>query len=231
MCGRLDQNHTAAEYVAALRWLRGEPIFDSEAAPSFNACPGTYRPLMRVVDEQLMVEDLYWGYRAPWAVGRVPVAINARLERISNRYWCPLLRRGRAIVPADGWYEWTGEKGRKQPWHIHRASGDPMFIAALANFGPFRENRCESGFVLVTASAAGGMVDVHDRRPIVFGPEDAALWMDPSLDAAQAEQLAYSMALGPAEFTWHAVTTEVGKATSEGAHLAARLDPPLPGSG
>jgi putative SOS response-associated peptidase YedK len=228
MCGRLDQNHTAAEYVAAMRWLRGEPLLDSEAAPSFNACPGTYRPLMHIADDRLMVEDLHWGYRSAWAVGRVPVAINARLEKISNRYWCPLLRAGRAIVPADGWYEWTGEKGRKQPWHIHLKSGAPMFIAALANFKPFKEHRSESGFVLVTVNAVGGMVDVHDRRPIVFGPEDAALWMDPSLDQAQAEQLAYSMALGPDAFAWHAVTREVGKATSEGAHLAAQLDLPLP---
>ncbi|MFD2365783.1 SOS response-associated peptidase family protein [Pseudoduganella sp. GCM10020061] len=226
MCGRLDQNHTAAEYVAALRWLRGAPHIDSEASPSYNACPGTYRPLMRIAGDTLTVEDLYWGYRAAWAVGRVPVAINARLERISNRYWCPLLRAGRAIVPADGWYEWTGEKGNRQPWHIHRTSGEPMFIAALANFGPFREHRCESGFVLVTVDAQGGMVDVHDRRPIVFSAEDAALWMDPSLDAAQAGQLAHSVALGAGEFAWHPVTREVGKTTSEGAHLAARLDPP-----
>lgn len=227
MCGRLDQNHTAAEYVAAMRWLRGDPVIDSEAAPSFNACPGTYRPLMHIADGQLMAEDLFWGYRAAWAAERLPVAINARLEKISNRYWCPLLRSGRAIVPASGWYEWTGEKGSRQPWHIHRASGEPLFIAALANFGPFKEYRCESGFVLVTADSVGGMLDVHDRRPIVFGADDAALWMDPSLGHAQAELLARSVALGPEEFAWHPVTKEVGKPTSEGAHLAAQLDLPL----
>lgn len=227
MCGRLDQNHTAIEYVQAMHWTRGEPLVDTEARPSFNACPGTYRPLMHIVDDQLRVEDLYWGYRASWAVGKVPVAINARLEKITNRYWCSLLKSGRAILPATGWYEWTGEKGSKQPWHIHRKTGEPMFIAALANFGPFREHRCESGFVLVTADAEGGMVDVHDRRPICLGAEDAKLWMDPATPWEQAGHLLRSMALGPDEFAWYPVTREVGKATSEGPHLAAQLDLPL----
>jgi len=36
-------------------------------------------------------------------------------------------KSGRAIVPADGWYEWTGEAGKKQPWHIRLKTRRPMF--------------------------------------------------------------------------------------------------------
>jgi putative SOS response-associated peptidase YedK len=36
-----------------------------------------------------------------------------------------------------------------------------------------------AGFSIITADAAGGMVDVHDRRPVVFSAEDAALWLNP----------------------------------------------------
>lgn len=227
MCGRLDQNHTAVEYVAAMHWPHANPIFASQAAPSFNAAPGTCRPLMRVVDDQLVIEDLFWGYRAAWAAGKVPIAINARLEKLGNRYWSPLLKAGRAIVPAAGWYEWTGEKGKKQPWHVHLKTREPLFMAAIAAFGPFREHAAESGFVIVTADAEGGMVDVHDRRPVVLSAQDAALWLDPALPSGQAGQLAHSAALGPDAFAWHPVSKQVGRAGNEGAHLAARLEPGL----
>ncbi|MGZ3181454.1 MAG: SOS response-associated peptidase [Telluria sp.] len=226
MCGRLDQNHTALDYLAALRWERGPALVDTEIAPSFNACPGTYRPLLHIDGETLRVDDLYWGYRASWAVGKVPVAINARVEKLSNRYWGPLLRKGRALLAADGWYEWTGEKGRKQPWHVHRKDGQPLFIAALANFGPFREHRCEAGFVLVTSDALGGMVDVHDRRPVVLRPEDAALWLDPGLPPEQAEQLVRECALPSEAFSWYPVGKEVGRVGVEGAQLAAPIATP-----
>jgi putative SOS response-associated peptidase YedK len=132
----------------------------------------------------------------------VPVAINARLEKLGNRYWSGLLATGRAIVPADGWYEWTGEKGRKQPWHIHLKTRAPLFLAALASPTPARGHAAEGGFVLVTADAEGGMVDVHDRRPVVLTAFDAALWLDPDLPADQAEQLIRAMGLGPDAFDW-----------------------------
>lgn len=227
MCGRLDQNHTAAEYIAAMKWLGGEAIVGSQAPPSYNAAPGTYRPLMRIVDDQLVIDDAFWGYRAGWAAGKVPITINARIEKLSNRYWAHLLKRGRAIVPADGWYEWTGEKGKKQPWHIHLKSRAPLFIAALASTGSVREHPSEAGFVLVTADAEGGMVDVHDRRPIVLTAEDAAMWLDPDLPQEQAEHLLRSLAVDCSAFEWHAVSKEVGRASNEGAHLAAQLDLPL----
>lgn len=227
MCGRLDQHHTAAEYLAAMRWPGLDPIPGSQARPSYNAAPGTWRPLMRLAGGRLVVDDAWWGYRAAWAVGKVPITINARIEKLSNRYWSGLLKKGRAIVPADGWYEWTGEKGKKQAWHVHLKSHAPMFIAALAPPapGPVREHPSEAGFVLVTADAQGGMVDVHDRRPVVLSARDAALWLDPGVPAEQADHLLRALALENDAFGWHPVSKAVGRPTNEGAHLTAPLPP------
>ncbi|MES2299118.1 MAG: SOS response-associated peptidase family protein [Pseudomonadota bacterium] len=223
MCGRLDQNHTAVEYVAAMHWPHAKPVFNSVAAPSFNAAPGTRRPLLHVLDDALVIDDWYWGYRAAWAKGKVPIAINARIEKLSNRYWGRLLKSGRSIVPAAGWYEWTGEKGHKQAWHIHLKTREPLFIAALAAPGPAAEHAAEAGFAIISADAVGGMVDIHDRRPIVLSAADAALWLDPGLSPEQAEQLARSQATGSEAFAWHAVGAAIGKAGNEGAQLAAQI--------
>ncbi|MEG1055529.1 MAG: SOS response-associated peptidase family protein, partial [Janthinobacterium sp.] len=102
-------------------------------------------------------------------------------------------------------YEWTGEKGSKQPWHIHRKDRAPLFLLALAQFGPYKFNREEAGFVLVTADSLGGMVDIHDRRPVAVSREDAHRWLDPALTAEQALHLARSCMLDVDLFEWHAV--------------------------
>ena len=142
MCGRLDQSQTARYYASVIGWL--DAVYDSESEPAFNVPPGTYRPVLHLQDGERRVDDVYWSYQARWAKGKVPVTINARLDKLDNRYWRGLLKSGRALVPASGWYEWTGEKGSKQPWHIHRKDGAPLFMLALANFGSFTENRADT---------------------------------------------------------------------------------------
>lgn len=194
-------------YLAAFGW--SDVAYGGEAGATHNASPGTYRPVVHMQGGTPQVDDLYWGYRAAWAAGKLPVAINARLEKITNGYWGRLLKSGRAVVPASGWYEWTGEKGKRQPWRIRRKDGQPIFMLALANFGPFKEHKAESGFVLITADASGGMVDIHDRRPVCLDAADARLWLDPDLPAGQAEMLARSMALGPDMFEWFPVSRDL----------------------
>ncbi|MBC7514541.1 MAG: SOS response-associated peptidase family protein [Herminiimonas sp.] len=169
--------------------------------------------------------------QASWAAGKVPVTINTRLEKITGKYWSRLLKTGRAIVAADGWYEWTGEKGNKQPWHIHRTTREPIFMVALGNFGAMSDNnKATAGFTIVTADALGGMVDVHDRRPVVLSAQDAILWMDPALPPAAAEQLARMQALGPQTFAWHQVTRAVGNVRNDGPEMAEPIDTDMQGS-
>jgi len=211
MCGRLNQNTTARELASAMDW--SDAAFDSEAEPHLNVAPGTYRPVMHVDNGVRRIDDVFWGYRPAWATAaaampgkkKIPITINARLEKLSGAYWKPLLRAGRGIVCVSGWYEWTGEKGAKQPWHIHRKDGAPLFLLALAHFGPYVHKREEAGFVLVTADSMGGMVDIHDRRPVAVSREDAWRWLDPQLTPDAALHLARTCMLDTALFEWHVV--------------------------
>jgi putative SOS response-associated peptidase YedK len=218
MCGRFDQSQTARHYASAFGWT--DAVFDSESGPTTNAAPGTYRPVLHVQDGEHRVDDVFWSYRPKWAEGKIPIAINARLEKLGSSYWSRLLKNGRGIVPAEGWYEWTGEKGKKQPWHIHRKDHAPLFLLALANFGGFEENRAEAGFVLVTDDASGGMLDIHDRRPVVLNAEDAALWLSPALSPQQAVELARHAAVPPDAFDWHKVSKKVNNASADGPQIA-----------
>jgi len=222
MCGRFDQSQTARYYASVFGWA--DAVYDSAADPLFNVAPGTYRPVMHIQDGERRVDDVFWSYRARWAEGKVPITVNARMDKLGNRYWAPLMKRGRAVVAAEGWYEWTGEKGHKQPWHIHRKDGAPLFMLALGNFGTFTGHRAEAGFVLVTDDASEGMLDIHDRRPVVLEAADAALWLDPDLTPQQALELARQTALGPDRFAWHKVSLNVNRAGSDGPQVALPLE-------
>jgi len=125
------------------------------------------------------------------------MAVNPRLENINNRYWQLLLKKGRAIVPANGWYEWTGARGQKQPWHIHRKDGSPLYLAALASFQPASEIKTLHAFTIITADAQGGVIDGQDRPPLVLTAQDAAVWLDPDLPREQADMRWAAPVTGP----------------------------------
>jgi putative SOS response-associated peptidase YedK len=191
-------------------------------------------------DGRLVVDDVFWSYRPAWAAKkpippkdqelakkpkkpakRIPITVNAKVEKLLGSYWKPLMRAGRGIVCASGWYEWTGETP-KQPWHIHRKDREPLFLLALANFGPFKENREEAGFVLVTADSLGGMVDVHDRRPVAVSAEDARRWLDPALTPEEAEHLARTSMLDAGLFGWYPVSRALN-AGADGPEMGAPI--------
>jgi putative SOS response-associated peptidase YedK len=223
MCGRITQHRSKAEYLEEMGWDVDafEPQAD-ERAPNWNVPPGSSPWLMhRLGDDKEHIDTVNWGYRPSWAAEKgIPIAINARIEKAATGpYFRALWKTGRAVVPADGWYEWTGEKGHKQPWYIRLQTDRPMFLAAITNYRPGKEPTEGTGFVIVTAAAERGMVDVHDRRPVAFSAEDAALWMDNSLPAEQAEYLARSVALPPEAFEWYEVSRDVNKVGNNDEHL------------
>jgi putative SOS response-associated peptidase YedK len=227
MCGRITQYRKAQEYMQALDFPESLSEEAAEREPSYNTPPGSTPWLIHSFDPSTPVIDtMKWGYRPNWAAEKgIPLAINARIEKAATgRYFRHMWLRGRVLVPADGWYEWTGKAGHKQPWYIRRKSDIPLFLAAITNVRPDRENPEGSGFVIVTAAADAGMVDVHDRRPVVLAPDDARLWLDPDLPAEQAEHLARSMAVPAAEFTWYAVSKAVNRVGTSDPALIVPID-------
>ena len=229
MCGRLDQNDIT-RLLADFSWV-DEVLNRSEAPGRWNVSPGTYRPVLHMESGRLVADDVFWSYRPAWAANPKPpkkpiqIAVNAKVEKLLGAYWKPLMRAGRGIVCASGWYEWTGPNGNKQPWHIHRKDREPLFLLAVANFGTFKERPEEAGFVLVTADSMGGMVDVHDRRPVAVSAEDARRWLDPALTPEEAEHLARTSMLDVELFTWFPVSRALNTG-GDGPEMGEPIDLP-----
>ena len=96
----------------------------------------------------------------------------------------------RAITPINNWFEWVDDDSpKKQPYLIRTRDGAPALYAAIDQFPDADEGVGEhDGFVIITADSAGGMVDIHDRRPVVLSPELAREWLDPATPKERAVQ-------------------------------------------
>ncbi|KAF1034259.1 MAG: putative SOS response-associated peptidase YedK [Herbaspirillum frisingense] len=225
MCGRITQGKDADLYLGSLakdaqrvRRVNLQPFH-----PDFNALPSSQRLIVRIDQDGMLAELRPWAYLSGWARSeRKPPAINARLDKLGNGYYRQIMKHGRVIVPADGWYEWTGVKGSKQPWYIHPTDGQPLFFAGLADHYRDGHEGETPGFVIVTDDAQGGMIDIHDRRPVALTADDAALWMDLDLSYEQAAEIARVSARPTEDFQWHKVSTAINGIRNHGPEL---IDP------
>ena len=98
-----------------------------------------------------------------------------------------------------------------------------MFFAVLAEVHLGLEPHEGDGFVIITAASDQGMVDIHDRRPMVFSPEHAREWMESDLDRKVAEELALRCSQQTEDFEWYPVGSAVGNVINQGPELIKPL--------
>lgn len=224
MCGRFAQYQSMASY---LRELDSEQDviggFGDEPIARYNVAPSTQVQLLHSTAGGLVVAAVKWGWAPHWAKGRMPPPINARVEKVATGAFFRQVWPHRALVAADGWYEWVKDDTdpkHKQPYYIRLRSGAPLFFAAIGQFPAGDDEPRESdGFVIITANAEGGMVDVHDRRPVVLAPELAREWIDPAITPHRAEQILLHQTRSIEDFEWFAVDAAVGNVRAQGSQL------------
>ncbi|MFL9905924.1 SOS response-associated peptidase [Paraburkholderia sp. RL17-337-BIB-A] len=238
MCGRISQYRDPHLYAQQLGLADPVMLFDAaDRRPGYNLAPGTH-PLAIYPDQTLRA--IHWGYCPAWAREQhLPQTINARAETAPHtRYFKDLWKTGRVLVPADGWFEWRMEAVAapsngttaaqveatvRQPYFVHLKSAVPMYLAALSSVRGTQAQTDGMGLVIVTATADAGLIDVHDRRPLVFAPEAARRWLDAALQFDELEQLARSACLPAARFRWHRVSPEVDRTLNDEPGLIEAL--------
>lgn len=228
MCGRFVQYEGMAIFIEELN-PQMELFSGYDAAPinHYNVAPSTRVQLLHTVKDRLHIDAVKWGWAPFWAKGKRPDPINARVETVTTgKFFKQLWPNGRALVPSEGWYEWVKDPDdpkRKQPYFIRLKSQKPMFFAALAQATPGLEPRDGDGFVIITAASDQGMVDVHDRRPLVLAPKHARDWLNPNLPPERAEKIARSCSQPTEDFEWYPVGKAVGNVKSYGPALIDKV--------
>ena len=224
MCGRFAQYRSMRDY---LRELDSEQDamsgWEAEPIQRYNVAPSTQVQVLHSTGGHLVVAEVRWGWAPNWARGKMPPPINARLEKVATGKFFKQIWPNRALVAADGWFEWVKDEDNpkiKQPYFIRLRSGDPLFFAAIGKFPPAGGGTEETdGFVIITADAEGGMVDVHDRRPVVLSPELAREWIDPATTEHRAEMMLLHEGTPPEAFEWFPVDRAVGNVRNQGPDL------------
>ena len=204
-------------YAVVERAPRGEP----EAAPARR------------------LQVVRWGLVPSWAkdpsIGNR--MINARMETVADK---PAFRRAfakrRALLPADGYFEWYGEtKGKKQPFFIRPADGGVLAIAGLYEL--WKDPTVADGdadpwlwtCTVLTTSATDDLGRIHDRMPLLVERERYAEWLDPRVDDP-AVLTSLLVPAAPGRLTAYPVSTEVNNVRNDGPHLVdpIPLEPVVP---
>ncbi|WP_368759396.1 SOS response-associated peptidase [Pseudomonas aeruginosa] len=223
MCGRLSQYTGLHEFVDALSVPAMLVNLVGEQPQRYNVAPSTAVTTLRLEGDALVAQPIRWGWRPFWAKDRA-APINARAEKVAHGRFFSAAWKHRALTPISGWFEWVdGGEARKQPFHIQHRDGSPILCAAIGQFpGLDDEPADHHGFVIITADAEGGLVDIHDRRPVVLPPELAREWIDPATPPERAEEIVLMQGEPSEAFTWYAVDPAVGNVRNQGPHLVVR---------
>lgn len=216
MCGRF----VITSPPAALRRIFGyveQPNFP----PRFNVAPTQPIPVVIIENGARHFRLMRWGLLPAWVKDprKFTLLINARSETVLEKAaFRNAIRRRRCLVPADGYYEWQAVDGRKQPYFVHRAGGEPIGLAAVAEtwVGPNGEEL--DTVAIITAAASADLAVLHDRVPVTILPSDFERWLDCRNDDVEA---AVALMVPPqvGEFAWYAVSTRVNRVANDDAQL------------
>lgn len=167
MCGRYAL-HSNPEVVALLFGLSEVPAY----APRYNIAPSA-QVLMIRRNEAAMVR---WGLVPRWAKDPSIGAKmnNARAETVAEKpSFREAYRKRRCLIPANGFYEWKTEGGRKQPYYIYPSSG-----ALFAFAGLWEQWNDLQTCVVITTDANEKMGTIHERMPVIVAPAEYSIWLE-----------------------------------------------------
>lgn len=180
MCGRYA--------LGKLQWWILQETFKLQQSalnmpPRWNIAPTQSAPIIRRTENGANQLDM-----ARW--GLVPFfwkkalkemkysTFNAKSETAATTpsFREPFKRR-RCIIPAVGFYEWTGPKGAKQPWYIRIKDQDWFGFAGLWDEAEVEGETLQS-FTILTTEPNEAMARIHTRMPVILGEEHFEAWLD-----------------------------------------------------
>ena len=166
----------STEELGAAAGCDTSPIAD--IAPRRNVAPGQE---IVVLGPNAQFSHMRWGIIP---VGRVnargrPVMetiVNARGETVFDK--SAFSGTGRAVVPANGWYEWTGEKRHKTAWRIRRKDGALLWFAAITDIWAGPGGIEVPQVATVTCEPSADVREIHDRMGVILNADEISTWIN-----------------------------------------------------
>jgi len=187
MCGRFVGYRGKEELLDLF------PIDQCEVAvsASYNIAPS--QKILAIVrqDGQNHLRHFHWGLVPFWAKDTSIGArmINARAETVQSKpSFRTAFKKRRCLIISDGFYEWQGEKGNKQPYFLTLADEQPFVFAGLWESWDDRgkQEPAYRSCTIITTAASEAMRPIHHRMPVILKPEAYDPWLDPNFQDAEA---------------------------------------------
>jgi len=200
-----------------------------EVTENYNVAPSQEVLAIIKHDNENWLEKLHWGLVPFWAkdISIGTRMINSRAETIASKpSFRNAFKKQRCLILADGFYEWKGKKGDKQPMFITLPEGGPFAFAGLwETWSPKDEpDNIYKSCTIITTVASDSVRDIHHRMPAILKPENYVAWLDPlNQDVKELENILKT----------GIVTELVGHAVSKTVNSVKNNEPsniiPLPG--
>ncbi len=182
MCGRYASSRKPDDLVG---YFEVDEPPDEVLPPKFNVAPTdpVYGVVAREGTRRLKV--FRWGLVPSWAKDAKGAArlINARQETVADKpAFRAAYRRRRALLPADGYYEWKPEGTGKQPWYLTSRDNSPLAMAGLYEVWRGPDDALLWTCTVITTTAPDEVGEIHDRAPLLVPREQWSPWLDPAVE-------------------------------------------------
>ena len=184
MCGKFAAGHlTQSQMLEIMENFLGGGVQVANTAPvadpGFNVCPTNQVQIAYAEGDTVLLSSAKWQMTPP---NSSKPLINSKIENVE--FWRRFWERGRCIIPALGYYEWSGVSGRKEPYFITvRRNAPVMFFAGF--FASDTEGRHSCS--IVTRRPAAQIAHLHNRMPVILTPEEIQDWLTQVITAEEAQ--------------------------------------------
>lgn len=181
MCGRFTLAVPSFPELAEILGAAADPALEALYKPRYNIAPTNTHVVLRLHDGHRELVPARWGLINHWSkdpsVGSRQ--INARSETARSRpAYRDAFERRRCVIPADGFYEWSGPKGARRPLWFHPPKGGLLHLAGLyETWKNPATGAPERTFTVLTTEANDLIAPLHDRMPAILSPEDVDAWI------------------------------------------------------
>lgn len=158
--------------------------------PRYNIAPSQSVPIIRQdrAKPERRLALARWGLIPYWAkdANLGNRLINARSETVTGKTaFSEAFQRRRCLVAADGFYEWQRGGKAKQPFHFGMADDSLFAFAGLWEWWKDPRGGIVESCTILTTTPNSLLADVHNRMPVILGPLDYELWLDPGFRNTQ----------------------------------------------
>ena len=188
MCGRFTLTAFPDEWTELLDL----PDFEIPAA-RYNVAPG--QPILTILRDaehrNPLPQMLHWGLLPHWAKESTGMQrpINARSETAAEKpFFRSAMRHRRCLVPADGFFEWSGKGSSRRPYYFRMRNKQPFALGAIWDHWHGPGDELIDSCAILTTRPNAVLKPIHHRMPVILDADSFKLWLDPEVQSVKDVQ-------------------------------------------